>query len=258
MDRYVSGDVDVTCLVDGSYDFDDADFPEVTPEARAQRLAAAGLTTIRTDFNAYILRHAGGIDLVDTGCADHFGPGAGRLPELLAAEGVAPDAVDRIILTHLHTDHAGGLLRQGAVAFPRAELVMHAAEQTYWQGRDEFRDAVLAAYAGRIRTVQDGADLGHGMRVWALPGHTPGHIGLHIGAGLVLIGDVIHSEALQFRDPGTRNANDIDRITAAASRRACLDRIAADGLVWSGSHMLGPAKFARLKAVSSGYERVAL
>jgi glyoxylase-like metal-dependent hydrolase (beta-lactamase superfamily II) len=170
----------------------------------------------------------------------------------------APDEIDRVILTHLHSDHAGGLLKHGAPRFVNATVHAHRDEIAYWQGRDAFRNAVLRAYVGRIRALSDDDNLGAGLRVWALPGHTPGHIGLRVGPSLVLTGDVIHSEALQFPDPDTRNANDIDRATAKASRRQVLDQICDAGLVWSGSHALGPGKFARLARRGRGYRRLPL
>lgn len=38
------------------------------------------------------------------------GPSLGRVPAALAAAGVAPDSIETVLLTHLHPDHAGGLL----------------------------------------------------------------------------------------------------------------------------------------------------
>jgi glyoxylase-like metal-dependent hydrolase (beta-lactamase superfamily II) len=161
-----------------------------------------------------------------------------------------------VILTHLHTDHAGGLLVDGRLQYPRAEVIVHADEIAYWQGRDAVRDEILHACAPNLKTVTDGENLGHGIRAWALPGHTPGHMGLRIGDALALIGDVIHSEALQFPEPETRNANDVTRADAEATRRTCLDTIVDNDLVWTGSHMLGPDKFARLARQGAGYVRV--
>ena len=45
--------------------------------------------------------------LVDTG-ADGLGPNTGKLLENLKAEGIAPEDIDTVILTHGHPDHIGG------------------------------------------------------------------------------------------------------------------------------------------------------
>ena len=81
---------------------------------------------------------------------------------------------------------------------------------------------------------------------------------LRIGATLVLTGDILHSEALQLGDINTRNANDIDRVSAERSRAAALAEIADSGLIWSGSHMFEGPKFARLARDGSGFRRVPL
>ncbi len=57
--------------------------------------------------------------LVDAGAGALWGASAGRLAANLHAAGVAPDAVDTVLMTHLHGDHVGGLLDSaGAPALP--------------------------------------------------------------------------------------------------------------------------------------------
>ncbi|MEZ5714881.1 MAG: MBL fold metallo-hydrolase [Paracoccaceae bacterium] len=248
------GGIEAICLVDGGQVFGEDVFPDLPEAEREARLAAAGLTGAETEFNAYVLRHAGGIDLVDTGCGTVFGDKGGRMAGLLAGLGIAPGDVTRILFTHLHGDHAGGAVAEGSAVFPQAEVVMHRDEAAFWQGKDTPGGAVLRAYA-RITLVEDGADLGHGIRAWFLPGHTPGHMGFRLGQGAVLVGDIVHSEALQLPDPALGPKYDSDGALAALSRRAALDEIADSGLIWSGSHMLGPGKFARLVRDGKGFAR---
>ncbi|WP_425074626.1 MBL fold metallo-hydrolase [Sagittula sp. S175] len=254
VDRYSIGGVEVICLTDGGTVFGEEVFATLDADARAARLDKAGLDGIRSEFNAYVLRHAGGIDLVDTGCGAHFGAKAGHLASLLAHLGIAEGDVGRVIYTHLHRDHVGGSMREGALVYPRAEVLLHAAEAAHWT---EGLGAEMLAASERVTTLKDGADLGHGIALWHLPGHTPGHCGLRIG-NLALVGDIVHSEALQLPEPGLSPVYDTDGAQAATTRRGALERIAREGLVWSGSHMLGPLKFARLAAVGEGFARVTL
>lgn len=59
------------------------------------------------------MRTATGLALIDTGAgpglAEQSGEPVGRLPEALAAAGVAADDVALVVLSHAHPDHVGGL-----------------------------------------------------------------------------------------------------------------------------------------------------
>ena len=253
-----SGDgFDVWCLEDGTYVFDAEDFPGLSFEEQQSRLAAAGETDIRTVFNAFLIRSEQGLTLVDSGCGTTFGPGGGFLMNRLAALQVEPAAITRLVFTHMHTDHCGGALCDGARVFANAAVVLHHDERAHWAGKDHLSAAVLSAYAEKTRTVADGDLIAPGLIAWALPGHTPGHMGVRVGDRLVLIGDILHSEALQLGDPRLSSENDVDPWTAAETRLGALHEIAAGGLVFAGGHILGPDKFAQLAEIGDGYARVA-
>ncbi len=251
------GGAEVVCLTDGLLDLG----PDVFPEVAAERREAAHPGSVRIEVNVHLLRHAdGSLDLVDTGCGPKiYGGAGGRLPALLAALGVAPDRIGRIIFTHLHGDHAAGALdAEGNPVFPAASILMHADELAYWRDRgDTAGGRLIAACGGRIETVRDGEDLGHGLRVWHLPGHTPGHIGLRLGEGFALIGDLVHSVALQIGDPTVHTRYDSDSAKGDATRRAAFETITDQRLVISGGHMMGPGKFMRLERDGAGFRGVA-
>jgi len=254
---YRAGGTEVICLTDGLLDLGTGVFPELAPERRE----AAHPGGLRIEVNVHLLRHAdGSLDLVDTGCGPTIYAGAGgRLPGLLDGLGIAPAEIDRVIFTHLHGDHAAGALHpDGSPVFPAARLVMHAAEQAFWQGREDTAGGrLLAACGDQVEVVGDGDTLGQGMTTWHLPGHTPGHMGLRFDGGLVLLGDVIHCPELQFPDPDIHTRYDIDPAQGDASRRMALATIAAEGVVFSASHLTGAQKFLRLEVEGKGYRSVA-
>ena len=108
----------------------------------------------------------------------------------MAALGVGPDTVSRVVLTHLHYDHTGNLDR-----FPDAELLVPARELDFWLGplarRAQFAHAVeagelgqvLAAVdAGRVRRLEGGEEIAEGVHAILLGGHSPGQMALGIDA----------------------------------------------------------------------------
>ena len=256
--RYQAGGTEVFCLTDGLLDLG----PDVFPEVAVERREAAHPGSVRIEANVHLLRHADGtLDLVDTGCGSEiYGGAGGRLPALLGELGVAPERINRIIFTHLHGDHAAGALDAGGrPVFPAAKILMHADELAFWRGREDTAGGRLIAACGdRIETLRDGDDLGQGLRVWFLPGHTPGHIGLRLGDGFALIGDLVHSVALQIGDPTVHTRYDSDAAQGDATRRAAFETIVEEGLVISGGHMMGAEKFLRLERDGAGFRSVAL
>lgn len=249
----------VTCLTDGRFGFDAEVFPLVPAEDVVARLAAVGETELRTEFNAFLLALEGQpLTLVDTGCGALFGDAGGDLARLLAELKVAPSDIKRVIFTHMHRDHFGGSMRDGAPVFDQAEIVLSAIERDHCWGGESDAAMTLAAYEGQIRTVVDGEEIAPGITAWALPGHTPGHMGLRIGAELVLIGDVLHSELLQLKQPEIYIKYDDTPDAAVRSRFEAFVQIADHGLVFSGMHQVGAGKFARLEREGSGFRKVIL
>jgi glyoxylase-like metal-dependent hydrolase (beta-lactamase superfamily II) len=87
-------------------------------------------TPWQVSFYAFLAHVRGATVLVDTGLGpfglDPFLPAwQGRLPQALAAAGVAPEQVDLVVLTHLHVDHVGWNMRDGVPFFPNARYVAH-------------------------------------------------------------------------------------------------------------------------------------
>ncbi len=111
------------------------------------------------------------------------------LLDSLAAEGIKPEDVDVIVLSHLHFDHAGGVLAAyetgGAqrLVFPRATYVVGAeawqrAVAPHARDRASFIPGLtdLLAGTGRLELAAGGhaAALGDGYRFHRSSGHTPG------------------------------------------------------------------------------------
>jgi glyoxylase-like metal-dependent hydrolase (beta-lactamase superfamily II) len=222
-------------------------------------------------IGAYLVEYGGSRTLVDTGARNLMGPTLGKLVQNLAVLGVTPDQIDRIALTHLHADHAGGMLDdEGGAIFPRAEVFISVDEEKHWLGGDPPTDALgiseqVNSYAPQLRKAY--GDRWHaigeeevipGMRREALPGHTPGHSGYHLSSGkdeLLIWGDITHVPVVQIAHPDVGMAFDVDVEQGRATRRRILDRISADRLAIGGMHLEFPG-FGHVVRNSSGYEYV--
>ncbi|MBV9248948.1 MAG: MBL fold metallo-hydrolase, partial [Acetobacteraceae bacterium] len=121
------GDVVVTALSDGYLDGTVDVLQNITPADATKMLHDAFRPGRRTSVNCFLIRSAGRIALIETGSGNYLQPTAGKLQNNLAAAGIDPAAIERVILTHMHPDHSAGLTdpANGRKLFPNAELVVH-------------------------------------------------------------------------------------------------------------------------------------
>lgn len=223
-------------------------------------------------IGAYLIEGGGSCTLVDTGARNLMGPTLGKVLGNLAVLGVTPDRIDRIALTHLHADHAGGMLDdEGGAVFPRAEVFIPLEEERHWLGGEPPTDALgisaqvnayapqlRRAYGGRWHAIGEAEEVIPGMQRVALPGHTPGHSGYHLSSGadeLLIWGDITHVPVVQIAHPEVGLAFDVDVDQGRATRRRILDRVAADRLAIGGMHLEFPG-FGHVLRNGPGYEYV--
>jgi glyoxylase-like metal-dependent hydrolase (beta-lactamase superfamily II) len=262
------GDIEITALSDGPFPAPLDSFVEFD-RADTERLTGRGIDeTVILPVNSYLLKLGTKWALVDTGCGATMGPELGQLPNALRGFGVAPEAIDYVLLTHIHPDHAMGLTdAAGKAVFSNAELIVHEQEAAFWLDHDAASGAterirrnigkaktVTAPYRDRMRTVRDGEAL-PGVSATLLSGHTPGHTGwlIHSGSDGVLIwGDVVHLAAVQVPRPDAALVFDVDPQAARATRQRTFDRVAGDRLRVAGAHLDFPG-FGYIVRHGTGY-----
>lgn len=223
-------------------------------------------------LNTFIVNTGKKLVLIDTGALGML-PTTGHLLDNLKAAGFEPSQVDEILLTHAHPDHAGGLLdKAGNRVFPKASLRIAAEELAFWF--DDTKKAALPDKAsafdsarhnltpykesGQIETFKPGQDLGSGIEAVDLRGHTPGHSGFRIANGrdqLLIWGDIVHMQALQFVHPEWALTYDVDPAQAVASRKKILDEVATDRIRIGGMHLSFPG-LGHVEKASQGYALV--
>ena len=251
------GETTVTPILDGTFAVTADLMPTLDPDAFAAALRAGGAEATGGAFmapvNAYLVRGRGRTVLIDAGGSAAFAPTMGALDERLAELGVMPEAIEAVVMTHLHPDHTGGLLGPDGAAFPNAEIVVAETELAHWTDPatraalpEPMRPlvdalaAALAPYEGRVRTFEGDADVVPGLTAFPLPGHTPGHTGYRVtdGDGQLLVwGDVVHAAPIQMANPQVYVAYDSDPQSAVGTRLRAFDMAAADGLRVAGMHL---------------------
>lgn len=263
------GGYEITLLLDGVFETTTDNLVHVDgADALRRTIEGWGSDLVRFDVNHYLLRGPNGISLVDAGTGPGWGPTLGFAREALAAAGVTPDAVDRVLLTHLHFDHARGLMDGAGAYFPRAEIIVPGDDLAFFtdmtardalpearRGAFALTEAIGRAYHGRIRTIGPGAVM-QGVEAVPLPGHTPGQMGylLRDGAAALLFwGDAVHIRVGQARDPKIGLSADLNPKQAAVTRRAILERAVTENLLVAGSHMTG---FVRVMRDGDGFTMV--
>jgi glyoxylase-like metal-dependent hydrolase (beta-lactamase superfamily II) len=258
--RFAVGDVRVIALSDGSVPQDLHNLLQRTTPARIDALLARNFQTnpVEASINAYLVELPGRLVLIDTGSGELFGPGAGgKLVDSLRRAGVGPEQVTDILLTHIHSDHAGGLVRGGQRVFTNA--VVHVgkadldyfadptnAERTHYDHQHfDVAALVMKPYldAGKVVPItKDGAVL-PGMIATFHAGHTPGSAFYTLeskGESIVFVGDIVHSAAVQFPSVATTIAYDQDANRAATVRADAFARFARERTLIAVPHMPFP------------------
>jgi len=274
--RIKVGDLEVTALFDGHGVFD----PHWLNGTKKTMDGVAGALhedphMLDVSDEGFLVNTGTQLILVDAGAGTWWGGGAlGRLVGSLRSAGYTPEEIDIVLLTHLHSDHVGGLTTQdGKRVFPNAEVYVAKAESSFWLSREmaakapkdvqpffESARAIASPYieAGKWHTFSGSEPIVDGMQIVPLPGHTPGHTGFEFSSKrqkVLFWGDVVHAQRVQLPHPEVTAVFDIDQTAAAATRNQLLAELAREDVLIAGPHMPFPA-LGRLRKEGSGYSWV--
>ncbi|MDX1821253.1 MAG: MBL fold metallo-hydrolase [Paracoccaceae bacterium] len=242
--RIKLGGYDVTSLLAGTRTVPDPNTIfglNATPEEFAAASEAAMIPTDRSQFffTPTVVNTGSELVLFDTGLN-----GEG-ITAALAAAGYTPDQIDVVVITHMHGDHIGGMMTNGAATFPNARYVTGSAEFDHWSGTDNEGFATnIRPMAEQFEMIGDGGAVAAGITGMAAFGHTPGHMTYMIeseGQQLVLGADFANHYVWSLAHPDWEVRFDMDKEAAAATRRTILGMLAADRIPFIGYHMPFPA-----------------
>lgn len=224
-----------------------------------QRLIGIPAYLLETDKGARILvdggfpraywenpeKAAAADDLDAFGRLVDFGPRQ-SLPEQLALVGITPRDIDLHILTHGHIDHVGAL---GEITCP---LILSDIERA--DPRPSYFPKRQPISWPKVETHRLSADthICDGIDVILTPGHTPGHVSLHLN--LAKTGAVIlAADAINRASEPSEGYNDDPDPSAARKSAARLLRLAAEngGMLIYGHD---PAQWPKLKKAPASYD----
>ncbi|WP_412060688.1 MBL fold metallo-hydrolase [Rubrivirga sp. IMCC45206] len=245
-DTFSVGDATVTVIRDTSFALPLSAVGTNVDAARVvATLAEYGLPTDRvpTDVSQLVIDHGGVRTLVDTGT------GQGALVSTMAALGMAPASVDRVVVSHFHGDHIGGVSTDGVATFPNASVHFPAPELAFLEaapsGNENVENALakLAPVRDRLQAYRAGDELVPGLTAVAAHGHTPGHMAFELasaGARLLIVSDAVAHPVVFFRHPTWLFGFDMNGPQTVATRRRLLARAAREGTPLFASHMPFP------------------
>jgi glyoxylase-like metal-dependent hydrolase (beta-lactamase superfamily II) len=266
------GDFTITALSDGTLPQDLHTLLSNTNPTESDRLLQKSFLTnpVEVSINAFLIDTGDKQVLVDTGAGNFFGPKlGGKLQTSLKAAGYAPSEIDAILLTHIHTDHSGGLVEGGKLIFPTATIYVGKPDVDFWLDRTNAKRSNVAEkyFDEAVKTVKPYLDAGKlksfsgktailpGITAHPTPGHTPGHscyVAESRGESIEFWGDIVHFASVQFPKPEITVAYDVDKDAAAAQRKKQFARAEASRLLVAGAHLPFPG-VGHLRAAERGY-----
>ena len=258
--RFTLGKIEITALSDGTVPSDLHKLLLNTNEGAidAHLQAAFQANPTEASINAFLIQDGDRRILVDTGAGELFGPGfGGKLVTALGAVGVAPAQITDILITHIHTDHTGGLVSGGAMVFPNATLhvgkpdldffldAANAKKTGYAQQYFDEAAKTMGPYvkAGHVKAFAAEETVLPGIVASVHPGHTPGSAFYKLtsdGQSILFVGDIVHSLPVQMPEPSVAIVYDVDPKGAVATREAAFTAFARDRQLIAAPHLPFP------------------
>lgn len=230
---------------------------------------------LNASVNAYLIKQGDRLILVDAGTGELYGPTLNKLPASLKAVGYSPEQITDILVTHIHTDHTGGLMDGSTRVFPNATIHVDRREVDYWLSPDNrarapvqmqqyFDQAQLkfgpSVAAGKVQLFDGATELFPGIHSVPAYGHTPGHSFYVLesqGQKIVFWGDILHVAEVQLPHPNVTIQFDVDPTAAAEARARAFSDAAKQGYLIAPAHMSFPG-VGHLRREGKGYRFVPL
>jgi glyoxylase-like metal-dependent hydrolase (beta-lactamase superfamily II) len=241
----------IAFLSDGIWRNDGGCMFGVAPRALWERAHPADeQNRIRLNLTCPLIMRGRDVVLIDTGIGNRlsaverriFDHGEGWLIDGLRLLGMEPGDVTHVLLSHLHFDHCGGIVRRrpsGALepAFPRARIFVQKGEIEVAQGSQNERlraayrhvEECLKPVRDMTEAVEGDTELITGVTASVTGGHTTDHQIAIVRAGsqgFVHLADIVPTRS-HMRGPWNQ-AYDLDAIRTMEQKSQYLERAAAE------------------------------
>lgn len=259
------GDFEIHTFVEQRFKLDGGSMFGVIPKKLWSRQAPADENNL-VDMvtNLFVLKAHGKVILFDAGLGDTLGKrektiygtsGVSLMDEGLVSLGLAPDDIDCVILSHLHTDHAGGAVRlEGNTFVPRFPNAEYIASRTEYGQAVAPNERTTAVYvperyqalkdSGRLKLIgslQESTgtriELLEGIQAVFTGGHTPGHFALEVeseGRKLFYYADIFCTSA--HMPVAWVAATDLAPLETMEIKRRKLDQIIDEQVIMAFDH----------------------
>ncbi|MBN6152203.1 MBL fold metallo-hydrolase [Xanthomonas sp. AmX2] len=234
--RFSVGSLRISALSDGTVPLDLHQLLRGIKPEEVDTLLQDGFAKnpLETSINTYVIASGERVVLVDTGAGELFGPVGGKLPASLEAAGYKPEQITDILITHIHTDHSGGLVRAERMFFPNATVHVAKEDVDYFLDKSKLQNEAVGKFvkealatvgpylrAGKVKTFKGRTEILPGITAIPTPGHTPGHSFYLVKSGdesIEFWGDIMHVGKVQFAKPSVTITFDVDQDAARDQR----------------------------------------
>lgn len=253
--KFTVGKASVWAIADSVGDRDASTFPGADPQALSQYMPSGKAPTA---IMVFLVKIENELILIDAGLGAASGDKASHLLDRLKLIGVSPEQITSVLVTHMHPDHIGGLIRPDKPdekAFPSARVLSSRVEHDFWLSEEspklfperaagfEMARRILGIYGAASETFEFGDMVAPGIRAIDARGHTPGNTLFLLeseGERLLFWADTLHAAALQFPRPDINAHFDMDPKASAEARVRFMEMPAEENLPIAGTHLPFP------------------